>query len=330
MMLPEERAGIARAAQADWLKTAIRTRLRCIARLRELIAREGMALAQAAGKPRNRPVAETLTAEVIPLAAACAFLEKNAARILRPRRLGSNGRPVWLSGVCSEIRREPFGVVLIVGPANYPLFLPGVQALQSLVAGNAVLLKPGHDGAPAAAALARLAKEAGLPEGLLQVLPEPSEEVYSALESGVDFIVFTGSSEAGHQVLAAAANRLVPAIVELSGEDPFLVRADANGALAARALRFGRSLNGGDSCIAPRRVYAVGNQASALRADCDGCAVLPVENDEAALHAAGSSAYGLGASIISGDEQAARALAGRVNAGVVVINDCIMPTADPA
>ena len=70
-------------------------------------------------------------------------MEKQAGEILAPRRLSRRGRPMWLRGVSVELRREPFGIVLIVGASNYPLFLPGVQALQALVAGNAVLIKPG-------------------------------------------------------------------------------------------------------------------------------------------------------------------------------------------
>ena len=56
---------------------------------------------------------------------------------------GRRGRPLWLGGVTSVLHREPFGLVLVIAPANYPIFLPGVQVLQALVAGNAVLLKPG-------------------------------------------------------------------------------------------------------------------------------------------------------------------------------------------
>ncbi|MDJ8954084.1 aldehyde dehydrogenase family protein, partial [Clostridium perfringens] len=84
-----------------------------------------------------------LTAEVMPLLAACQFLERSAPRILKPRRFGAWGRPFWLAAVRSEVQREPLGVVGIIGPGNYPLFLPGVQALQALVAGNAVWIKPG-------------------------------------------------------------------------------------------------------------------------------------------------------------------------------------------
>ena len=151
-----ERIARAREAQKRWAARPVRERLRHLRRFRALIAREGIALAAAAGSARGRPVAEKLTTEVIPLAAAVQFLEENAVRLLRTRPLGRGGRPVWLSGVATEIRREAFGIVLVVGPANYPLFLPGVQTIQALAAGNAVLLKPGRDGTAAASACAEL------------------------------------------------------------------------------------------------------------------------------------------------------------------------------
>jgi acyl-CoA reductase-like NAD-dependent aldehyde dehydrogenase len=177
--------------------------------------------------------------------------------------------------------------------------------------------------------LVRLAAVAGLPEGLLQLLPEPPAEVHAALEAGVDLVVFTGSTEAGRQVIAAATSRLIPAIVELSGEDPFIVREDADPDLAEQTLRFGRTLNGGDSCIAPRRIYAVGPQGATLQARFPDLAVQPVANDEAALREAGASSYALGACVISRDFAVAKRMAARLPAGVVIINDCLMPTADP-
>ncbi len=87
-------------------------------------------------------MAEKLVSEVLPLADACRWLEKNAARVLASRRCGKSQRPFWLKGVSFEVQRMPFGVVLVIGPGNYPLFLPAVHALHALAAGNAVLLKP--------------------------------------------------------------------------------------------------------------------------------------------------------------------------------------------
>jgi acyl-CoA reductase-like NAD-dependent aldehyde dehydrogenase len=245
----------ARRAQAAWHETPIAGRLRAIRRLRHAIASHSLALAEAAGRPSVRNASEALVSEVLPLADACRFLERQAARLLRPRRPGVVGRPPWLWGTRSEVRREPLGVVLILGPSNYPLLLPGVQAIQALAAGNAVLWKPGAGGEPAARTLARWIADAGIDPRLCAVLPESEGSAREAIAAGVDRVVLTGSSAAGRAVLEQLAPRLVPATMELSGCDAAVVLADADLDLVARALAFALRLNGGATCLAPHRVF---------------------------------------------------------------------------
>ena len=167
----------ARAAQADLEITPIRQRLTLIRELRHLIAQNAGALASAAAAVNNRPHAEKLVSEVLPLADACRWLERNAERVLAPRRGGKRGRPLWLQGVSFEVQRKPFGLVLVIGPGNYPLFLPAVHSLHALVAGNAVLLKPAPGTREVAVAFADLARGAGLDPALLTILPESVDAV---------------------------------------------------------------------------------------------------------------------------------------------------------
>jgi acyl-CoA reductase-like NAD-dependent aldehyde dehydrogenase len=387
-------AAAARAAQAEWAARPLAARLRTIRALRHGLAARSAELARAAGAAAGRPEAEVLSAEVVPLAEACRFLEREAPAILATRRLGAEGRPAWLSGVESEVRREPVGLVLVIAPSNYPLFLPGGQAAQALAAGNAVFWKPGRGGLPAAHAFAGLAAEAGLPAGLLTVLPEAAAAGREALAAGVDKVLLTGSAATGREVLAELAHRLVPATVELSGCDALFVLPGADLDRVARAVRFGLALNAGATCIAPRRVFV----PLALAADLErrvaalAAALPPVRLDPetasrvralAAAAVAGGARilagslepadgflplvvagafpgmallredlfapvvslvrvvdaeealsfdrrcpYALGAAIF-GPEGRAFDFAGRVRAGVVVINDAIVPTADP-
>lgn len=253
-----------RAAQRRWHRTPLRERLDFIRRLRHLLVDNALALAGAAALPRQRPVAEALAGEVIPLADACRFLERRAASLLAPVRLGSRGRPLWLRGMRAEIHREPLGLVLVIGPFNYPLFLPGVQTLQALAAGNAVLLKPGLGGGSAARALSEIARTAGLDPDLVRVLPETPEAAQAAMNAGVDKVVLTGSAETGAVVLSQLAPRLVPATMELSGSDAVIVRDDADLDLVTRALAFGLRWNAGATCIAPRRVIVAEARAAEL------------------------------------------------------------------
>jgi acyl-CoA reductase-like NAD-dependent aldehyde dehydrogenase len=248
-----------RAAQPAWGASPLDARLRVIRGFRHLLAERAGEIARTAAGPdgRERTLAEVLSAEVIPLADACRFLERQASRLLAPRRLGRAGRPLWLSGVDAEVRREPLGVVLVLAPSNYPLFLPGAQALQALAAGNAVLWKPGRGGRRAAQAVVRLLVEAGLDERLVRVLPESAAAGRAALEAGPDKVVLTGSVATGTEVLTRAAELLVPVAAELSGCDALFILPGAGpGHLdrAAASLCFGLTLNGGATCIAPRRV----------------------------------------------------------------------------
>lgn len=244
-----------RRAQATWAAISVRMRLQVIRRFRHLLAEQAESVALSAGGPGQRPIAEILTSEIIPLADAAKFLERAAENLLASRRVGRRGRPLWLGGVTSVLHREPFGLVLVIAPANYPIFLPGVQVLQALVAGNAVWLKPGPGGPAAARELARLLHAAGLPTALLRVLPEAPEAAQAAIRAGVDKVFFTGSATTGSQILAQLAPLAVPAAMELSGCDAVIIRADADLDLAVRALSFGLRLNSGQTCIAPRRVF---------------------------------------------------------------------------
>ncbi|CAN5617035.1 hypothetical protein BH18VER2_BH18VER2_00600 [soil metagenome] len=325
----------ARFAQRRWATNSLRQRLAVIAQLRVAIADNATRLAQLAATPNERPVAEKLTSEVIPLLDACRFLERKAARILRPEKFGARGRPLWLRGHSFSVERRPFGVFLIVGPGNYPLFLAGVQLLQALVAGNAVLLKPAEGcSAPLQWLIDQLLERRLIDRDLVQILPEPPASAQEAVRAGVDKVFFTGSSENGRGFLALLAEQNTPGIFELSGADLVIVRQDADLERAAKAIAFGRRLNAGDTCMAPHSVLVHENARIGLTSRLQelGLGELEVRafaDDHAALVLARENSYGLGASIFSADEEAARILARQLPTGFVTINDLIAPTADP-
>ncbi len=314
----------ARAAQQPWAARPLRQRLDFVRQIRRAIAAEATALAKLAAAPNERPIAEKLVSEVIPLLDACRFLEKQARWILRTKYFGVRGRPLWLRGSSFTVERKPFGVVLIVGPGNYPLFLPAVQLLQAVVAGNAVLLKPAPD---CSAPLHWFAKRLCLTSGLVQLLDESPESARAAVRAGVDKAIFTGSSENGRSLLALMAERNTPGVFELSGADSVFVRHDADLERAAKAIAFGRSLNAGETCMAPQQIFAHESVASRL-GDLVGT-VRAFSSDAEAITLARQAEHGLGASIFSADEGAARALASQLPTGFVTINDLIVPTADP-
>ncbi len=324
----------AREVEALWALRPISARLRFLRDLRHLIAANATELASAAAAVSGRPLAEKLASEVLPLADACRWLERRTARVLAPRRRGKEGRPFWMRGMSFEVQRQPFGVVLVIGPANYPLFLPAVQTLHALAAGNAVLLKPAPRTHRVASAFAELARSAGLSRGLLSILPVSVESARAAIAGGVDKVIFTGSSENGRDVLGRLAAANTPAVMELSGEDAVLVLEDADLDLVIRALGFGRRWNGGDTCIAPRRLFVVESVADELlarlsRADIPPLLFRRAPDGLAAAQDATAAHFAIGVSIFSRDISKACALAARMKSGFVLINDLIVPTADP-
>ena len=317
----------ARVAQRRWEAIPLRRRLRIVRQLRLAIAAEATALAQLAAAPNDRPIAEKLVSEVIPLLDACRFLEREARWVLREKRFGARGRPLWLRGSSFVVARKPFGVVLVVGPGNYPLFLPAVHLLQALVAGNAVLVKPAEN---CSAPLRWLLERIPVFADLIQLLPEPPEAAQQAVRAGVDKVVFTGASENGRRLLALMAERNTPGVFELSGADSVFVRQDADLARAVQAIRFGRRLNAGETCMAPQIVFAHSAIAPRLRESLGSeIEVSLFADDDEAIERARAAEFGLGASIFSADEKAARDLASRLPTGFVTINDLIVPTADP-
>ncbi len=262
---------VARAAQRDWAAQSLQQRLQILRKLRHEIAADPAALAETVPTRMpgalHRTVAATLVAEVLPLLEACRFLEREAAFILAPRHESAGSRPIWLRGVSVESRREPFGVVLILGPANYPLFLPGVQVLQALAAGNAVLWKPapGVDGC--ASALRRVGIACGLNPGLLTVLDTDPKAATALMRAGPglapDKVILTGSATTGRAVLRELAQTLTPATMELSGCDAVFVLEGADLGRVVDAIAFALRVNGSATCMAPRRLFvadAVANQ----------------------------------------------------------------------
>ncbi len=322
-----------RAAQTRWAELPVSRRLKFVRNFRHLLAAQSEALAMAAAEPACRPIAEKLVSEVLPLVDACRWLERRAARVLTARTCGVIDRPLWMLGLSFEVQRKPFGTVLVIGPGNYPLFLPAVHSLHALTAGNSVLLKPAPGTADVALAFARLTRLAGLDPTLLTILPDSVAAAQRAIACGVDKVIFTGSSESGREVLSSLARTNTPAVMELSGEDVVLVLADADAELVVKALKFGMRLNGGATCMAPRRIVVVESLAAVLAAGMSREDLsLPVEkvpNEETAVRRIAARRFALGVSIFSRDISRARAIAESIPSGFVLINDLIVPTADP-
>jgi acyl-CoA reductase-like NAD-dependent aldehyde dehydrogenase len=248
-------AGPDRHVQQRWADTPVRQRLGAIRRLRQRIAQEAERLCAAVADDLGKTPAETAACELLPWAEACRFLERQAPRLLRPRRVSPGQTPLWLAGQRDWVVRRPRGIVGIIGTWNYPLFLNGVQIAQALAAGNAVLWKPSEVAPRTADALWQVLLSCGFPDGLLARLPATREAGKLLTDADVDHVLFTGHAETGRLVASHLARRLVSCTLELSGCDALFVLADADLDLAARAAWFGVTLNAGQTCLAVRRIF---------------------------------------------------------------------------
>ena len=177
------------------------------------------------------------------------------------RRLKGWSRKKWvlpslaqLPGRCF-IQPEPYGVVLILSPWNYPVLLTLEPLIGALAAGNCAVVKPSAYSPASSAALARLLEEA-LPPEYAAAVEGGRRENQALLDQAFDYIFFTGSPAVGREVMAKAAPHLTPVTLELGGKSPCIVDKTANLDAAARRIVFGKFLNCGQTCVAPDYLLA--------------------------------------------------------------------------
>ncbi|MGW2816137.1 aldehyde dehydrogenase family protein [Streptomyces sp. NPDC001415] len=167
-----------------------------------------------------------------------------------------SGRQIPVAGGLDITLLEPLGVIGVIAPWNFPMPIAAWGTAPALAAGNAVILKPAETTPLTALRLAELALEAGLPEGLFQVLPGAGAVAGDALveHPGVAKIVFTGSTRAGKQIMAKCADRVKRVTLELGGKSPNIVFADADIEAAALATPMSFLDNSGQDCCARTRI----------------------------------------------------------------------------
>lgn len=168
---------------------------------------------------------------------------------MRPERTGTNLLNLPSS---SHIYPSPRGVVLIIGPWNFPLQLLLIPVVGAIAAGNCVILKPSEFAPATAAAIDQLIKETFPPELAYVVQGDGAIVVPDMMNSfRFDHIFYTGSIPVGKAIYQLAAKDLVPVTLELGGKDPCIVEADADLQVAARRIAVGKFTNAGQMCVCP-------------------------------------------------------------------------------
>ncbi len=171
--------------------------------------------------------------------------------------------PLAFQPAHSEIRSEPLGVVLIIGPWNYPVQLVLAPLIGALAAGNCAILKPSEVAGACSTAVAQLVPKYMDPQAV-RVVEGAVPETSALLELPFDHIFFTGSTAVGRIVMQAAAKHLTPVTLELGGKSPAIVHSDANLKVTARRLVWGKLYNCGQTCVAPDYVLVHESKKDAL------------------------------------------------------------------
>jgi succinate-semialdehyde dehydrogenase/glutarate-semialdehyde dehydrogenase len=245
--------GRGRTAQPAWARLSYRERGRFILRAREIVLEQLEEIARLISRETGKPATEAISMEIVPTLDLMQHFAKNTERLLKHRRVGLG--QYNLMARSSYIVYKPLGVVGIISPWNFPWATPLDEVVMSLMAGNALVVKPSELTPFTALKIADVFKQARLPEGLLHIVTGDGSTGAALVEAGVNKIMFTGSVNTGKRVAEVAAKHLTPVVLELGGKDPMIVLEDANLENAARAAIWGAFCNSGQACASIERCY---------------------------------------------------------------------------
>ena len=247
----------ARRAQACWANRSWRERRAGLKRWWGLLSREADALADGIRAEVGKPRVEA-SSEMAMALDGIRWTVDHGHRALGEEVIGA-GWQRFLLIPSARLRYRPVGVVGMIGTWNYPVFLNAPAIAQALAAGNAVVWKPSELASLVGLRLQQTLDAAGLPEGLVAAVFGGPEVGGALVEAGPDKGMFTGGIDNGRRVLEALARRGIPALAELSGFDPAVVLPDAPRDATLRALTWGAFVGSGQTCVAVKRVYVVGD-----------------------------------------------------------------------
>ncbi|NOY61230.1 MAG: aldehyde dehydrogenase family protein, partial [Calditrichaeota bacterium] len=224
----------------------------------DIILEQKSEIAHLIATEQGKPVTEALGAEVVSVLSILKDLYRNGRRVLER----SNVRPEQILFVHkkSSYRYEPFGVVAIISPWNYPFSVPVPEIAAALFAGNTVIFKPAPHSILIGEKIDEIFKMAGFPHGVMNtVIVDDRDAPVISEHPAVDKIVFTGSTNVGSKIMSSAAKAVTPILLELGGKDAAIVAADANIERAAKGIVWGAMFTTGQVCASVERVYVESN-----------------------------------------------------------------------
>jgi len=240
----------ANQAFEEWRKTSFNHRSKLMKKAGRILLKNKKKYAEMMTMEMGKPISQAI-AEVEKCAKVCDFYADNAARFLKNKTIKTAAEK-------SFVTYQPLGVVLAVMPWNYPFWQVWRFAAPTLMAGNAALLKHASNVPGSALAIQEVLIEAGFPEGLFKTLLVSSKLVKPMLaDRRVKAVTLTGSGPAGSAVASLASKHIKKSVLELGGNDAYLILADANVKKAAKLCAESRLTNSGQSCIGAKRFVVV-------------------------------------------------------------------------
>ena len=243
-----------RSAQKDWQKLSVKERGSKILKIKDYLVDNLDSLSKTISDDNGKVRFDALATEVFPAIMATKYYVKNAPKFLKERRIPSSS--IVLINKRSRIRYEPFGVVCIISPWNYPFAIPYSEVIMALIAGNGVILKTATETQMVGQALRDAISSADLPKGLFQFINLPGRIAGDGfLKTGIDKLFFTGSVPVGKLLTKQASETLTPVSLELGGNDAMLVCEDADLDRAVNGAVWAGFSNTGQSCGGVERIY---------------------------------------------------------------------------
>jgi succinate-semialdehyde dehydrogenase/glutarate-semialdehyde dehydrogenase len=247
-----QRVARTRSVQEGWASLEVKDRVRRLRGLLDTVGSRAREIEETIVAETGKPRTEALV-EVVAVLDLLRFYLAKAPSFLETKRIPTG----WLLWKSAYLTREPLGVIGVISPWNYPFILSMSPVITALFGGNGAVLKPSEYTPYTGLFAEDLTRDAGLPQGLVQVIVGPGLTGEALVRSGVDKVVFTGGSATGRKVLASAAESLTPVILELGGKDAAIVLEDAPLDRAAKGVLWGGLQNAGQACIGVERVFVV-------------------------------------------------------------------------
>ena len=248
----------ARVAQKAWAAKTVRERCVFLRRLVQVVFERRAEIVDAISRETGKPRAEVTFAEILLVLDTIEFVAKRAPGWLRPVRVRHHN--FVMKAKSGWLEYDPYGVLAIISPWNYPFSIPMLEIVSGLAAGNAVVLKPSEMTPRSGQLIGELVRAAGFPEALLQVVQGGGELGAALIGSDAagarpDKVFFTGSVETGRRIAEACGRALIPSVLELGGKAAMIVLADANLETASSAAVWGGMMNCGQACVSVERIY---------------------------------------------------------------------------